>query len=397
MWHRDAVGRPLRIGVAGAGFSGAVVARQLADAGHTVVVHDPRDHVAGNCHTARHETGVLVHVYGPHLFHTTSSRVWTYVQRFGRFRPYTHRVSATVHGSVYAMPINLGTINQFFGTELTADEARDFIADRAEPGDPATAVTFEERALRTVGRELYEAFFAGYTFKQWGIAPSELPASVFSRLPVRFDHDDRYFGHPYQGLPERGYTAVVEAMLDHPGIELRLATPMAPEQVAEFDHTFWTGPLDAFFAYRDGYLTYRTLDLVLAVADAADADDDRQACAVMNHCDVDVPYTRVTAHAHFAPWERHEAAVQTTEFPRAHRPGDIEYYPVRLADPAARTAAYLDAARSLSGVTFLGRLGTYRYLDMDVSIAEALHTADVAIAAFATGGAPPAFVVDVSH
>lgn len=381
-----------RIGVAGAGFSGAVVARQLADAGHDVVVFDPRDHVAGNCHTARHETGVLVHVYGPHLFHTASARVWDYVQRFGRFRPYTHRVRATVRGAVYPLPVNLATINQFFDVSLTPDEARDFLAARVEPGDPDTAVSFEERALRTVGRELYEAFFAGYTRKQWGIDPAELPASVFSRLPVRFTHDDRYFSHPYQAIPEQGYTAVVEAMLHHPRIEVRLGTPMLPEQTSEFDHTFWTGPLDAFFRHRDGRLTYRTLDFELTVADG-----DQQGCAVMNHCDADVAHTRVSEHAHFAPWEHHEASVLTTEYPRAHQPGDVEYYPVRLADPADRMAAYLDAARSLDGVTFLGRLGTYRYLDMDVSIGDALDAADLAIDAFASGGSPPPFTVDVTH
>lgn len=384
--------RARRIGVAGAGFSGAVVARQLAEAGHRVTVYDPRDHVAGNCHTARHETGVLVHVYGPHLFHTASTRVWEYVQRFGRFRPYTHRVRATARGQVYPLPINLATINQFFGTALTPAEARALLASRVDPGDPEQATTFEERALRTVGRDLYETFFAGYTRKQWGIDPAELPASVFSRLPVRFEYDDTYFAHPYQGIPEHGYTAVVHEMLDHPHIELRLDEPMAPEQAHEYDHTFWTGPLDAFFGHREGRLTYRTLDFELTVGEG-----DLQGCAVMNHCDPDVAHTRVSEHARFAPWERHDGSVLTTEYPRAHQPGDIEYYPVRLADPADRMAAYLDAARSADRVTFLGRLGTYRYLDMDVSIGEALHAADVAIAAFSADSAPPPFIVDVSH
>ena len=356
------------------------------------MVFDPRDHVAGNCHTARHDTGVLVHVYGPHLFHTASARVWEYVQRFGRFRPYTHRVRATALGRVYPLPINLATINQFFGAALTPSEARGFLAARVEPGDPDDAVTFEERALRTVGRELYEAFFAGYTRKQWGIDPALLPASVFSRLPVRFHYDDSYFSHPYQGMPEHGYTAVVQAMLDHPHIEVRLGSSMAPDQVADFDHTFWTGPLDAFFHHREGRLTYRTLDF-----DHVVGEGDLQGCAVMNHCDPDIAHTRVSEHAHFAPWERHLGSVLTTEYPRVHEPGDVEYYPVRLADPADRMAGYLETARSLGGVTFLGRLGTYRYLDMDVSIGEALDTSDMAIAAFAAGTAPPPFTVDVTR
>lgn len=384
--------RPRRIAVAGAGFSGSVVARQLADAGHSVTVVDPRSHVAGNCHTARHDNGVLVHAYGPHLFHTASARVWEYVQRFGRFRPYVHRVRATARGGVYPLPINLATINQFFGTALTPPEARSFLAARVEPGDPDDAVTFEERALRTVGRELYETFFAGYTRKQWGIEPAALPATVFARLPVRFDYDDTYFGHPFQGIPEQGYTAMVRAMLDHPRIAVELGTPMVPEQTSEYDHTFWTGPLDAFFGHRDGHLTYRTLDFEITVGDG-----DLQGCAVMNHCDADVPHTRVSSHGHFAPWERHDVSVLTTEHPRVHEPGDIEYYPVRLADPADRMAAYLDAARALTGVTFLGRLGTYRYLDMDVSIGEALDAADVATAAFDAGSSPPPFTTDVTH
>jgi UDP-galactopyranose mutase len=388
----DVVSRARRVGIAGAGFSGAVVARQLADAGHDITVFDPRDHVAGNCHTARHDSGVLVHVYGPHLFHTASARVWEYVRRFGHFHPYRHRVRATVGGRVYPLPINLATINQFFGAALTPSEARDFLAARVEPGDPAQASTFEERALRVVGRDLYESFFAGYTRKQWGIDPADLPASVFSRLPVRFDYDDTYFAHPYQGIPERGYTAIVEAMLDHPRIEVRLGTPMAARQQTEFDHTFWTGPLDAFFDHREGRLGYRTIDFELAVGDG-----DLQGCAVMNHCDPDVAHTRVSEHTHLAPWERHAQSVLTIEFPRAHAPGDIEYYPIRLADPADRLTSYLDAARSERAVTFLGRLGTYRYLDMDVSIDEALRTADVSIAAFAAGTSPPPFVVDVAH
>lgn len=384
--------RPGRIAVAGAGFSGAVIARELAEAGHEIDVFDPRDHVAGNCHTARHDTGVMVHVYGPHLFHTASAKVWEYVQHFGRFRPYTHRVRATVGGRIYPLPINLATINQFFGTAMSPDEARAFVASRVEPGDPAEAITFEQRALRTVGRELYEAFFAGYTRKQWGIEPAELPASVFSRLPVRFHDDDTYFSHPFQGQPENGFTAIVSAMLDHPRIQVRLEEAMAVGATDEYRHTFWSGPIDTFFDHCDGHLTYRTLDFEHDVAEG-----DQQGCAVMNHCDPDVDFTRISEHAHFSPWESHRFSVVTRERPRSHQPGDTPYYPVRLAEPAARMESYLARARGTAGVTFVGRLGTYRYLDMDVAIAEALTVAEAALSSFSDGDPPPPFLVDVSH
>ena len=194
------------VGVAGAGFSGAVVARELAEAGHRVNLFEGRDHVAGNCHTARDpETDVMVHVYGPHIFHTQHEHVWRYINRFGQMRPYNHRVMATVEGKVYSLPINLLTINQFFGTTMSPAQAAAFVQERAERS--ATPVTFEDQGLAFVGRELYEAFFAGYTRKQWGVDPAELPASILQRLPLRFTYDDSYFNHPYQGIPAGGYTA----------------------------------------------------------------------------------------------------------------------------------------------------------------------------------------------
>jgi UDP-galactopyranose mutase len=210
--------------IVGAGFSGAVIARELAEAGLAVTVADARPHVAGNCHTERcPETGVLVHVYGPHIFHTDDAGVWDYVNRFARFMPYVNRVKATVGGRVYALPVNLHTINQFFGLALRPDEARAFVAARtqapAHGGDPAN---FEEQALAMVGPDLYQAFFRGYTAKQWGCDPRDLPASILKRLPLRFSYDDNYFFHRFQGMPEAGYTALVAAILDHPQIRLEL-------------------------------------------------------------------------------------------------------------------------------------------------------------------------------
>lgn len=373
----------------GAGLSGAVAGRTLAEAGFRVTVADTRAHVAGNCHTERcAETGVMVHVHGPHIFHTDNETVWDYVNRFARFRPYRHQVRATVDGRVHAMPINLLTINQFFGRALRPDEARDFIAAQAEPGTDAPR-NFEEQALAMMGRTLYEAFFKGYTEKQWGCPPSALPASILKRLPMRFNYDDNYFAHRFQGMPEKGYTEMVARILDHPGITLQLGRRVAPQEARAHDHVFWSGPLDAWFGHDAGRLGYRTLDF-----ERFTASGDWQGCAVMNWPDADVPFTRITEHKHFAPWESHEQSVLYREFSRACGADDTPYYPIRLAAEKALLAEYAGRARAETGVTFLGRLGTYRYLDMDVTIAEALEAARGFIAARAEGRAIPAFMAE---
>jgi UDP-galactopyranose mutase len=374
------------IGVAGAGFSGAVIARELAEAGHRVTVCETRDHVAGNCHTARDPTsGVMVHVYGPHAFHTDHEHVWAYVNRFGTMRPYTYRVKATARGRVYSLPINLHTINQFFGTAMGPAEARAFVAAKAEQRDETAS--FEDYGLALVGRELYEAFLDGYTRKQWGLDPAELPASILKRLPLRFSYDDRYHDHRFQAIPAGGYTAIVQAMLDHPRIEVRLSTELRRDD--PYDHIVWTGPIDAYFGFEHGRLGYRTLDFRHELHDG-----DVQGCVVMNYCDADVPHTRITEHKHFAPWETHDLTVTTTELSRAAGPGDVPYYPIRLVREKAQLREYVARARAVTGVTFVGRLGTYRYLDMDVTIKEALDAAAVIRAGLADGTPIPAFVVD---
>ncbi len=377
-----------RLLMVGAGLSGAVIGRALAEAGHAVTIRDARPHIAGNCHTARDaDTGVLVHVYGPHIFHTDDAGVWDYVNRFQTFLPYRNRVKSTVGGQVYSLPINLHTINQFFGKTLRPDEARAFVATLADATitDPQT---FEDQALAFVGRDLYEAFFKGYTEKQWGCAPADLPASILRRLPVRFTYDDNYFFHRFQGMPETGYTDMVARILDHPGIDVHLGSPVAPADCAAFDHVFWSGPLDGFFDYRLGRLGYRTLDF-----DAFRHDGDWQGCAVMNYGDPDVPWTRITEHKHFAPWEDHEGSVLYREYPRACGPQDIPYYPIRLVREKALLAEYVAAAQGAGNVTFVGRLGTYRYIDMDVTIREALDTAALFLDARAARSAPPVFAV----
>jgi len=378
-----------RIGIAGAGFSGAVIARELAEAAHQVTVFDTRDHVAGNCHTARDpETGVMVHTYGPHIFHTRHHDVWAYVNRFGEMCPYNHRVKATACGSVYSLPVNLHTINQFFGTTMGPAEAACFVAARAH-GTRGAAVSFEDQGLAFVGRELYDAFFAGYTAKQWGLDPTELPASILQRLPLRFNYDDSYFDHPYQGIPAKGYTAIVESMLDHSGIEVNLSRALTADGAAGFDHVVWTGPIDAYFGHRYGRLGYRTLDFEREVHGG-----DVQGCPVMNYCDRDVPHTRITEHKHFAPWECHDGSVIYREFSRECGPDDIPYYPIRLVREKHQLLQYLDLARRSQGVTFAGRLGTYRYLDMDVTIHEALATAKAMNGALASGKPVPSFIID---
>ncbi|MGM0584889.1 MAG: UDP-galactopyranose mutase [Pseudomonadota bacterium] len=364
-----------RICMVGAGFSGAVIARELAEAGFNCLVIDERPHIAGNCHTERDpQTGVLVHRYGPHIFHTADERVWAYVNRFGEFMPYVNRVKATARGAVYLLPINLHTINQFYGRTMSPAEAKAFVESRARL-DIEDPQSFEEQALRFVGPELYETFLRGYTLKQWGIDPARLPASILRRLPLRFNYDDNYFNHPFQGMPREGYTKIVERILDHPRIELRLKTSWE-EQGEPFDHVFYSGPLDRWFGYDIGRLGYRTLDF-----EAERATGDFQGCAVMNHPDPETPFTRISEHKHFAPWEDHADTIVFREYSRHCGPQDVPYYPIRLLDEKKLLSQYEERAAREEGVTFVGRLGTYQYLDMDVTIARALDAAQDFLAA----------------
>ncbi|MFS3135111.1 UDP-galactopyranose mutase [Gluconacetobacter sacchari] len=377
--------------VVGAGFSGAVIARHLAGGGHRVVVVDERPHVGGNCHTERDaETGVMVHRYGPHIFHTADERVWRYVRRFGTFRPYTNRVKAVSGGRVYSLPVNLLTINQFFGVALLPQEARALIETKADRSI-ADPVSFEEQALKMVGPELYRAFFRGYTRKQWGLDPTDLPASILKRLPLRFDYDDNYFSHPYQGMPEDGYTAIIRNILDVNGLETRMNCSFEAV-LDDFDHVFYTGPIDRYFNFRMGRLAYRTLDFERFVEDGA-----YQGTAVMNYCDEDVPYTRITEHKYFSPWEKDKflKTVCFREYSRSAEKNDIPYYPVRLVNGGALLDDYIEMAREQKKVSFLGRLGTYRYLDMDVTIKEALDACDMIDRAFQSSEfSLPTFFVD---
>ncbi|MEJ1992465.1 MAG: UDP-galactopyranose mutase [Maritimibacter sp.] len=378
--------REQKLLIVGAGLSGAVIGRALAEAGHRVTIADARDHVAGNCHTERDaETGVMLHVYGPHIFHTDDEEVWDYVNRFARFHPFTHRVKTTVSGKVYSLPVNLHTINQFLGKALRPDEARAYIAAQAEPAEGA-AENFETQALHLIGQPLYAAFFKGYTQKQWGREPAELPASVLKRLPVRFNYDDNYYAQRFQGMPEEGYTAMVAAILDHENITLELGHPVSREEAKGYDHCFYSGPLDGWFGYELGHLGYRTLDF-----ERFTHQGDYQGCAVMNFADADVPHTRISEFKHFTPWETHEGSVLYRETARPCEEGDIPYHPIRLAKEKELLRQYMELARQEQGVSFVGRLGTYRYLDMDHTIREALDAAALWLEASRAGAGIPAF------
>ncbi len=353
--------------VVGAGLSGAVVARELAEhAGVSSVVIDSRHHVAGNCHSLRAvDTGILEHVYGPHIFHTSNRETWEYVNRFGTFHPFVNRVKASTERGIFSLPINLHTINQFYGKHLNPTEAKVFLASVADTSI-TTPANFEEQALKMIGRDLYEAFFLGYTQKQWGCSPRELPASILSRLPVRFNYDDNYYADSFVGLPEAGYTRVIENILDHPLICVRVSTPWDSSMQRDFEHVFFSGSIDAFFDYEEGRLGYRTV-----YWDRKVTDGDYQGNAVINYPGMDVAYTRIHEHKHFAPWETHERTVVYTEFSKETTPADTPYYPKRLKADMTVLEKYRQRAAASSGVTFIGRLGSYRYLDMNVVIEEA--------------------------
>jgi UDP-galactopyranose mutase len=360
-----------KVCIVGAGFSGAVIAHQLATAGYACDVYESRPHVAGNCHTERDpKTGIMLHMHGPHIFHTNNERVWNYVRCFGEFAPFTNRVKAITAGRVFSLPINLLTLNQFFSKTLSPEQARLFLGSLGDHSI-SNPRSFEEQALRFVGRELYEAFFKNYTMKQWGVDPAELPASILKRLPIRFTYDDNYYDSRFQGIPVEGYTHIVSALLEDKNIRVLTDSKIALRDTNHYCHTFYTGPLDEWFDFSEGRLSYRSLDF-----SAERHPGDYQGNPVINFCDADVPWTRICEHKHFAPWETHDETVIFKEFSRDCEVGDVPYYPVRLLDDQRILQNYARLASQQDSVTFVGRLATYRYLDMDVAIEEALLAAD---------------------
>ncbi|WP_337060068.1 UDP-galactopyranose mutase [Kineococcus sp. G2] len=380
--------------VVGSGFFGLTVARQCAeDLGLKVLVIDRRSHIGGNAYSeAEPRTGIEVHRYGAHLFHTSNERVWEYCNRFTRFTNYVHRVFTNYRGEVYPMPVSLATINQYFRKALSPAEARALVAEQAGEIDTATAENFEDKAISLIGRPLYEAFFRGYTAKQWQTDPRELPGATVTRLPVRYTYDNRYFNDTHEGLPVDGYTAWLERMADHPNIEVRLDTDFfAPGDVSKDAvvgqvPVVYTGPVDEYFGHAEGELTWRTLDFEQEVLEVGDF----QGTPVMNYADEDVPYTRIHEFRHFHPERAYpeDATVIMREFSRFAQRGDEPYYPVNTAADRERLLAYRDLAKGETGVLFGGRLGTYKYLDMHMAIGAALSTVDNKLAPhFRSGGA----------
>ncbi|MBX3581206.1 MAG: NAD(P)-binding protein [Rhizobiaceae bacterium] len=373
--------------VVGAGISGATVARNLADAGHSTKVVEARAHVGGHCHTERDpETGIMKHVHGPHIFHSDDEEVWRFVSRFSQFETFDFKVNAQRGERLYPLPINLDTLRLFFGKDFTAAEAEDHVRTcTVQLAYPPR--NFEEQALSTVGPKLYEAFFKGYTQKQWGRDPKEIPASVFRRLPLRFSQDRTYFHHSRVGMPRDGYTQMISRILDHPSISVEFnSTFKRSSDQREFSHIFYTGELDAFFEYEFGLLPYRSLRF-----EDFRVDGDFQASPTVNFPDVGIPYTRITEHKKFAPWENHDRSLCSREYSFECGPGDTPYYPVNLAGGSALLDSYRQAANNVAGVSFIGRLATFRYLDMDVAISEAMGASSTFLETVQSGGTMPAF------
>ena len=353
--------------VVGAGFAGSVIAERLASQHDAkVLVIDRRPHIAGNAYDRLDEAGVLIHQYGPHIFHTNSDEIVDYLGQFTQWRPYEHRVLAQVRGQLVPIPINRTTLNKLFGLNLTTDdEAAAYLASRAEP---VTEIkTSEDVVINAVGRELYELFFQGYTRKQWGIDPSGLDKAVTARIPTRTNTDDRYFGDKHQVMPADGYTAMFEKMLDHPNITLMLGTDWAEvKDQVDAGHVVFTGPIDEYFGYRFGKLPYRSLKFEHQVIDA----EQFQPVAVVNYPDPAVPYTRITEYKHLTGQKRPQTSI-TYEYPSAE--GD-PYYPIPRAENQALFKRYEALADATPGVTFVGRLATYRYYNMDQVVGQALAT-----------------------
>ena len=369
--------------VVGSGLFGLTIAEQAASRwGFRVAIVERRSHLGGNAYSEIDpETGIEVHKYGAHLFHTSNERVWEYVNRFTSFTSYVHRVWTTVDGVVYPMPVNLGTINQFFSAAYGPDEARALIAQQAAEVDGQEITDFESKGVSLVGRPLFEAFFKNYTAKQWQTDPKDLPASIISRLPVRYNYDSRYFNDKYEGLPVDGYTAWMERMVASDLIDVYLETdffdpenPLNKAAVVGKVPVVYTGPVDRYFDYSAGDLSWRTVDFEKEVVDTG----DYQGCSVMNYGDIDVPFTRIIEFRHFHPERDYqdEKTVIFREFSRFADHGDEPYYPVNTAQDRERLEQYRELMKNEDRVFFGGRLGTYKYLDMHMAIASALTMLD---------------------
>jgi UDP-galactopyranose mutase len=380
--------------IVGAGFFGLTIAERVAtQLDKRVLVVDRRPHIGGNAYSEPEpETGIEVHKYGAHLFHTSNKRVWDYCNEFTEFTNYQHRVFGKYQGQVYPLPMNLALINQFFGKSHTPDEARKLIAEQAAEIDTKDAQNLEEKAISLIGRPLYEAFIRGYTAKQWQTDPKELGANIITRLPVRYDFTNKWFNDTYEGLPVDGYTAWLEKMAAHENIEVRLNVDYfdVRAHIPPGTPTVYTGPLDRYFDYSAGRLSWRTVDFEQEVLPTGDF----QGTSVMNYNDQEVPYTRIHEFRHFHPERKHypdDKTVIFREFSRFAKDDDEPYYPINTPEDRAKLEHYRELAKAEAkdrNLIFGGRLGTYKYLDMHMAIGSALSVFDNKVAPHLTDGAP---------
>ena len=362
--------RDFNLIVVGSGLFGAVVAEQASRAGYRVAVLEKRDHIAGNCYTADDaETGINVHRYGPHIFHTSNQKVWDYINQFTTFNQYRHKCRIQVGHRQYSMPINLDTINSFFGTNHKPAEAEKLLSFLRIPN--ANPQNFEEQAIALIGTEMYQAFIKGYTLKQWETDPKLLPASVARRLPVRTNYNDRYYNDTYEGIPVGGYTPIFEQMLTHKNIQVFTQTDWFEVKQHLTDQlVVYTGAIDQYYDYCYGELTWRTLDFDMQTHSVG----DYQGITQVNYGDASVPYTRIIEHRHFHP-ERNYPTDKTiigVEYSRLAKRGETVYYPVNTPEDQKRYQQYRDRAEQEANVVFGGRLGEYMYYDMHQVIGSAL-------------------------
>jgi UDP-galactopyranose mutase len=355
-----------KILIVGAGFSGAVLAREIAKKNITVDVIEKKNHVAGNCFTKRDaKTNIMEHVYGPHIFNTSNKIVWDYIRQFGKFIPFIHRVKAVNEKGIFSFPINLHTINQFFNKKFNPSQAKKFIKKISlKIKKPKN---LEEQALSMIGVKLYKSFFYGYTKKQWGIEPGKLPASILKRIPIRFNYNDNYYNKKYTGIPKDGYTKIIKNILNHKYINVFLKKNWSNSMLNKYDHIFFSGEIDKFFNYKYGKLGYRTVfwkkNTYLG---------DFQGCAGINYTSENDLFTRIYEHKHLTPWENHKKTIVFKEYSKKTEKKDIAFYPIRLPDDKKKLSRYIIDSKKIKKITFIGRLGTYRYLDMEDVIFESL-------------------------
>jgi len=360
--------------VVGAGFYGAVWAHQLASVlGEKVLVIDQRNHIGGNSYTYNDtQTGIEVHKYGSHIFHTQDKNIWDFINKFTQFNNYRHRVFTSYQEKIYSMPINLETINSYYKKNFSPSEAKIFMAQEIAKEKILKPKNLEEKAISQIGRFLYDAFIKGYTEKQWGQKPTVLPESIINRLPVRYNYNAFYFDDPYQGIPLEGYTTIFKKMLDSPLIEvkLRIDFQQIKNQIPQDTWVIYSGPIDAYFDYSEGELGWRTLDFQQEILDL----DDFQGNSVMNYADSAVPFTRIHEFKHYHPeikQQNHQTFIMR-EYSRQAKKNDVPYYPVNTAEDKIILGKYQEKAQELKNIIFGGRLGSYKYFDMHQVIAQAL-------------------------